>query len=74
MERPMSSTHEHVLRANDGELPEDVPEDVMARAVRDDERLDQEIADSFPASDPPSDWAGRDPGAAATRRHLPAQS
>ena len=26
----------------------------------DDERLDEELEESFPASDPPSTWAGRD--------------
>ncbi|MEO9176235.1 MAG: hypothetical protein ABI317_15650 [Gaiellales bacterium] len=26
----------------------------------DEERLDEELAESFPASDPPSTWAGRD--------------
>ncbi len=38
--------------------PEDLPPDQPAATLDADEELDREMADSFPASDPPSSWAG----------------
>lgn len=58
---PESRTHKlAVLQQDNGELAEDVvARSSHARtAARD--RVDEESAASFPASDPPSDWAGED--------------
>ena len=68
---PESRTHKWaVLQQDNGELAEDV----VARAPQvrpaGDEHVDDESEGSFPASDPPSDWAGGDeqPPAAGTGR------
>jgi hypothetical protein len=55
MARAPSLTHDLVVVQQDnGELAEDV----MDRSLADGGWLDEEISDSFPASDPLSHWAG----------------
>jgi hypothetical protein len=57
MARADSNTHELVvLKQDNGELQEDV----VAKSTIDDEEenVDEEEEESFPASDPPSSWAG----------------
>ena len=55
----MSTHDDAVLREGDGE-PHD---DEGSPPVIDEAALDEEISESFPASDPPSHWAGPDLGA-----------
>lgn len=63
---PESPTHERaVLRQDNGELQEDV----VAKEAPDDgtpgsSSVDEEGEESFPASDPPSEWAGAAAGEA----------
>jgi hypothetical protein len=55
MARAASLTHDlAVVRQDDGEIEEDVVEHSVAREAW----LDEEISESFPASDPLSHWAG----------------
>jgi hypothetical protein len=59
------STDDHVVMSeDDGKRPEDA----VSTPVIDEEALDEEISESFPASDPPSDWAGPDLGAPVSRQ------
>jgi hypothetical protein len=39
--------------------PSEVSADQPAATLTAEEELDKEVADSFPASDPPSSWAGK---------------
>ena len=53
-----------MLKWYEGEMDEDV-----MPGVPDEQQLDEELEQSFPASDPPSHWAGPDLGPVATTRH-----
>jgi hypothetical protein len=56
MARAHSTTHDLVVLMQDnGELQEDV---VAKSATDDEDSVDLEDEESFPASDPPSSWAG----------------
>ncbi|MGH9091321.1 MAG: hypothetical protein ACRDZR_08100 [Acidimicrobiales bacterium] len=58
---PESSTHRlAVLRQDNGELAEDVVSRAGPVPAAGDDHVDDESEASFPASDPPSDWAGAD--------------
>lgn len=73
--RDPSPTHDRaVLRQDNGELQEDVvakqtldAADAADAHRADDEEADEQSAESFPASDPPSSWAGD--GTDAEDRH-----
>lgn len=72
MAPPESETHEIAfLEQDNGELQEDVVAKKRSRSG--DERpkgngeVDEEVAESFPASDPPSHWSGGDAGGAMSR-------
>lgn len=71
MAPPQSDTHEIAfLEQDNGELQEDVVAKEQRRSG--DERqtgngeVDEEVDESFPASDPPSHWSGGDDGGAST--------
>lgn len=48
-----------MLQQGNAELQEDVVDkDALDRGTSDDGETDEQVAQSFPASDPPSDWSG----------------
>lgn len=60
-----SETHEHVVvKQDNGELQEDV----VSSSHIDGGRVDEQVDDSFPASDPPSNWSGPPEESEASQR------